>query len=64
MAKPVKVIRTSDSKKATTAEHKRVRALRRVRQMEKAALTFPGVDVLDGGQNDREELYSLSRILC
>ena len=41
MAKVVKVVKTSDSKKAVTAEHKRVRAERIARQMARSAITFP-----------------------
>ena len=40
MAKVVKVVKTSDSKKAVTAEHKACRAARISRQMARAALTF------------------------
>jgi hypothetical protein len=41
MAKVVVVKKSSDAKKAITAEHKRVRSERIARQMARSAITFP-----------------------
>ena len=41
MVKLAKVVRTSETKKAVTAEHKRIRAERIARQMARSAITRP-----------------------